>query len=391
MRSISKHRAALVAALVSVLGCDGSAALEEESDSLDGVESALNDSPKKAWGVVNANGSLGVGAMHNSTGASVTSSRTSAGVYKVNFFGASSAGGNAFATSFGATNVRCKASALAPGSNYEEVTVRCHAPSGVPTDASFFLAFTSSMTNWPNAPTTAAFATVAANASNFSMVQGPNGYNSAGEIITVEHSMVGRYAVNVHALNSAGGYLALNAMGNNANFCKASGYQRRGTNTYIYVNCYATNGQFADTPFSLLYSENAAFMFDDYAGGGVALDNPSTSIGSVSTPLAHQSWDGCLNSTSSVTRTGTGTYRVVHNALRPVLTSYPNTVYGLNTTALGAGPHGDDGFYCNIAAVYARGNGIATEVRCFDPSGAPVNGEFIEIFSMSNVSTACSP
>jgi hypothetical protein len=193
---------------------------------------------------------------YNSTGATNTITRMSAGHYAVHLPGLSTARGNVqvagkFVASTGKPAV-CRALGWGPSAAELVVNVQCRNLSGAKADADFDLFFGQGQGlkgagHVPvayldaNHPTTASYAP-----------DPLRRFSSVGLAPHVTRSGVGRYLVTLPGMPK-GGAAQVTAYGTGASFCALSSIRTAGTPEQVGVRCFKPNGDRVDSEFGLSY------------------------------------------------------------------------------------------------------------------------------------------
>jgi hypothetical protein len=243
-------------------------------------------------------------------------------------------------------------------------TVYCYNAAGAPADSAFVasrLIFTHNAGHaayvWEYAPSDADF-TPAANSQ----------FNSTGASNSIHRISTGRYTVQLGNLGSSHGNVQISTIGSvvsaagfsvNPSACHVLGWATNNSHLDIDVACRDGAGVLADTYFFLWYSEHEGLKGPG-TGPAAYLDANQKTAASY-TPAAGRRWSSAAMP-SHVVRSGVGRYLVSLPGM-PAGGSAQVTPYGLGAA------------HCNISAIRAS-TPQKVGVRCFKPSGAPVDSEF---------------
>jgi hypothetical protein len=274
----------------------------------------------------------------NSSGGPITITRQSAGKYFVSFAGLADPGGVAHAQAYGSNNY-CNIDSWSPVGPAQNVYLSCRNPAGTLTDSQFVASFASGRMG------KARFSYLWANDASTAAKYAPDsGYaydaiDSAG--LSVQRTGTGKYDVYI----PAGGpnlpnpwTVQVTAYATDAR-CKLASYSE--SSRTAQVNCRTPAGALVDARFSLTFASDGSAVGRTDRKYGFYADNEG-----------------------DATNTSTGQYAV---------------------KAAGNGGSGGqvmvtarsgDSTYCVVGGWGVNGADMTITIRCYDPSGAPVNGGF---------------
>jgi hypothetical protein len=313
---------------------------------------AFADQPSNPSYVANARMST------NSTGGTNTVIRYRAGDYEVRMPGlGATPGGNVQVSAYGNHANRCKTTYWLPLDGAMAVGVMCHNPSGTLADTQFTVQFHRG-SNDPQQQS----AYLLAHPPVSGAPDARYSFNSGGAPNTVTKTGTGSWTVDFGSgFTKLGGVVHVSAYGFNANYCKVRSWGVRTAD----VRCFTAAGQPTDTAWSLRYTDrHLANGFADL-GGYVWANQPSAPVGVPYSPDARHSFNMQGGETNTVTRDGTGRYRVRLSRIpafdqgNPVVTA-----------------HGSSTAVCSVTELFSSGSSSAVDVDCQTPAGTPVDSAF---------------
>ena len=291
----------------------------------------------------------------NSSGASNTITRSSAGVYSVKFPNLGTPGGTVDVTAYGATGHMCKVAGWGSAGSDLFVSVRCFTTAGVAADATFTAAFTKPVQNpgeigyvFADQPSNPAYTPSLSYQ-----------FNSSGVVNTITRSGVGTYRVYLPWLGAApNGHVKVTAYGSDSNFCKVSGWSQIGGVRTVNVLCFTAAGAPVDTYYTMSYVNSISVLgVNGAAAGYVWADQPSNPAYTPSLPYQFNS-SGAVN---TITRGPAGWYTVSMPGI-----GQPNGT--VHVTAYGGGTA-----RCKVTGWSAGGGTLNAGVLCTDLAGVPVD------------------
>ena len=291
---------------------------------------------------------------YNRLGGDIQITRTSAGVYSVQFvsFDGFGVGGNVQVTAyFAGAGQYCKVENWSS----DTVSVRCFDATGAASDSYFTVLYLKT----PAMPDAVAYAW-ANNATAASYTPSSlYSYNPTGGAVTATRNGTGDYSMTwsgFGALGTGGGHPQVTAYDASNKRCEILGW----ANDLVNVRCYDSAGNPADSRYSLLYLRPAAT--DD--GLAFAWANDSSSASYAPIPFYRfNSGNGAV----SATRTGTGTYTIAFG--------------GFSGSGLGGGHVQVTGYSafdrrCSVTSWGSEN----VNVRCHNAAGALVDTPYNVLF-----------
>jgi hypothetical protein len=206
-----------------------------------------------------------------------------------------------------------------------------------------------------------------------------NSTNRWSAVNTVTRSGVGSYTVLLPGLGASSGTVLVTAYGSTKDYCKVGSWGPSGSAQAIYVRCYNSAGQLADSQYTLSYSNGNGGKSRGY----VWADQPSSAS---YTPYgAYQG--NSSGATNRITRSGVGAYQVIFPNLGASAGHVQVTAYGYGSErckVTGWSPSGADqsvGVRCHTAAgaavdtyftaTYVRDSNVLGESVCCNSDGNP--------------------
>lgn len=207
----------------------------------------------------------GAAYQYNSTGAAITVTRGSIGVYTVKIPGMATAmafstppdGGAAVVTAFGDGTARCKTSGWSVSGADSLVSVRCLDSNSNLVDSQFELTFHSHETIFGHLGVPRAYF-LADQPAAASYVPATFYQNTASHpAVTVVRNSTGNYTVTLPELGFAGGIVHVTADGTDASQCKVASWGQSGANgadEVIQIRCFSGPGSLTDSKFAVSYA-----------------------------------------------------------------------------------------------------------------------------------------
>ncbi len=299
----------------------------------------------------------------NSSGGTVTATRTAVGRYRVNFAGlanpvsADGSRGTAHVTAEGAGNVRCGLFDWTTITTTAAIDVECFAADGAAADSAFAIMYQRDI--WPAAPNT--FATQAAftRVSSSGFVRADEDHNSSGTHNVVTRTSAGRYTVRIPNATSANASIIVTPLAGTFGplVCGLVGWSGD-TGT---VECRSRTGVLANNPFTLTYAATGPSM-EQQSGHG--LFDGTALVPAVSWALGK--YAGCSPATITGSRSGS----LASITVAGDLGAWDGGAFlraSFVTLQGGAG-------YCKVESVTASGVAPASTststVRCYTSTGA---------------------
>jgi hypothetical protein len=285
----------------------------------------------------------------------ITKPAGTTGRYLVKFGGLSSFLGNrstVHVTGYTSDNTYCKPAGPAVVNN--QVEVRCFRPgTGAAVDALFTVLVTRNYGDlafaYASQPAAASYAPPAAQSWN------------PGGAINVTRSAVGSYLVTFTDLRTLTlprlGHVQVSAVGTSSAHCKVLNWGGGPADLMVSVRCFSSAGVPIDSKFNVLYllpAPRLGFVWasqptdPSYAPASPWTSNPSAA------PV-------------SITRTGVGAYTVAWLGADPFIIDGGD----VQVTAYGSG---------NAQCKVERWSGDNAFVRCFGPTGAPMDTQFAALY-----------
>ena len=302
----------------------------------------------------------------NSTGGTNTVERQSAGVYTVHYPGLVGAGETGISLVSALTT---QPRYCVVGSNGGEVggattVVSCFNAAGSPADTPFVV---NRLIYQQPAGHAAYLFDTHPSATDWTPAASDQ-FNSTNASNTVHRISTGRYQVNLLNLGTSHGNVQITTWGNatttagivsTASACHTLGWAAFHSSLQVQIACRKRSGALADTYFFLYFSQSEGLKGPGV--GPVAYLDANQPTTASYTPTAGRRWSSAAMP-SHVTRSGVGRYLV--------------TLPGM---PLGGGaqvtPYGPGTAHCSISSI--RGSTPQqVGVRCFKPSGAPVDSQF---------------
>ena len=295
--------------------------------------------------------------------------RQGVGRYRVTFEELTSIRGNPQVSAFGENANRCKIAQWQSLGAGISVDVRCNAPGGALVDSKFDIYYAESR-NIDGAYVWSGFldGTHTAN-SNYS-------YNSTGQDNVIERTEVGRYTVLLKGLNHGTGHAMVTAYGTDAHHCKPTYWDRTGGDTRVHVRCFDTEGNRADSRFTLRYVLDSVGF---YRLGYAWLSEPTDASYTPSSTFSRNS----ERATNTVRRTARGNYTVHFPKLQQPGATVITSAYE------------SDSDYCKVDSFDedAAGDGTDVEINCYDKDGQAVDtkASVLMVTGLPPCRTECDP
>ncbi len=163
------------------------------------------------------------GYQYNSTGASNSVTRSSAGRYTVRFAGLGGSGGNVQVTAYGSDAAYCKSAGWWTSGSDLLANVRCFSAAGQPVDSRFNALFYREQISGGSGATTAYLWANASTSADYTPASGYS-YNDTGASNRVRRSGTGNYTVELPGLTDSNASVQVTAYGTNADRCQAAGW-----------------------------------------------------------------------------------------------------------------------------------------------------------------------
>jgi hypothetical protein len=309
----------------------------------------------------------------NSVGTTIrnTITRHGTGHYTVRFPRLGVSGGVAHATAYGNYTHQCKPDTWVATGGDQNVVVRCFTLAGAPVDSMFTASFTNKRV-WPGFDYGRTYPGAYVHLTNSSSANSTPPYhqqfNSAGMTNTVSRTGVGTYAVFLPEIGrtTSGGHARVTAAGYGATRCKVVnfGWATPASTIRVNIRCFDTAGTPTDSRFSMTFTDRTNTLGlngccnPDGHQSAYALANNATAA-SYTPSLSYQHEVPSGGATAS--RAGTGNYFM----------KFTNA--DLATGHVHVAATGWDAEFCKVNH-WNTSAGI--NVRCFSPTGAPVDTQY---------------
>jgi hypothetical protein len=185
----------------------------------------------------------------------------------------------------------------------------------------------------------------------------------------------GAYTVRFPGLSALGcGNVQVSAYGSGGEYCKIVSWV--GEN--VGVQCYSGSGSKAETHFVATYTSHFADGFGSW-GAYLWNDRPAEATNKSYTPSPACAWNSA-NGSTKVTRTGTGTYKVVINGQTDQATAQP--IINAGQTAQGptalVTAYGTGSEFCQAGDITGNSSSTTVNVTCWKTPSNPVkaNAQF---------------
>ena len=270
----------------------------------------------------------------NTTGGTITITRSGTGLYRVALTGFAADDYDAVqVTAYGGSGYCTVGGAWTSGSS-PSIPVNCYAAGGKPANGEFSLLYQKRAGNFGSAGQGIAFL-LADQPSTASYGANANyQYNSTGGSNTITRSAAGTYSVLLPGFTQSGGQVQVTAVGSGGGRCGVQSWSAANNGTTVHVACVNANGAAADQKFDLAYSIGTTPGNVNAKTAGVyVLANQDTT--KKYTPA--DAYNGLTSGSLTVTRTAVGEYRLTI----PGAPSFDGAV--ALATAYGGG-----GNYCGI-------------------------------------------
>ena len=309
---------------------------------------------------------------YNSSAGVNVISNIATGVYRVDFPGIGSPGGNVQVTAHGADNMRCKVSDWVNSGTTLQVTVRCFDGSGNPAN-SLFTAQYLRRTDTPGSE--AAYVWSFNSTSPGYNPDSGRAWSSTGQAMSISNTGDGIYNVNLPGQDMSGGTVEVTAFGTNNVYCKVIGW----FSSTAQVRCFnGGSGAPQNSQFVLLFSSKVPH--NTPASTYVWAHDPSSASYAPVSPwtlglISHEGNNNphsAIASPVNITRSGTGRYRV----FLPLMASMHNNPSSVKVTG-----YGFDGDTCKVRSWAISGADANVDVACFSSLGAPVDALYTLTYS----------
>jgi hypothetical protein len=312
----------------------------------------------------------------------------------------------------GNLNIRCKPYNWYATStnNTLSVEIYCFTPAGAVWDAFFLMSYLKRWTDFVDPVQDGAYVYVSNLTSAIGTtytVSDPYSWNSMQQPITVTRVGTGQYDVYFvgqrpgypfqvpngcsEAPPYSGGTVEVTAVGSSPEFCKVWNWWDTGTATYVRVNCFDVNGNFANSRFNVKYSNsypigspNSGIGWMDgintpVGGSSNAGPNYSAELTAISDGnlCGHYEFGNNGQAVPVLTHSGTGKYGVRFPAMgcNPMSTANNNPFCGPASAMFT--PSGDGADYCNFAGWnYSSSLGMILFTQCYGSNGALKDVQF---------------
>lgn len=309
---------------------------------------------------------------YNSSGATNTVTRSSAGTYSVLLPAIASFGGNAQVTAY-STNGHCQIESWYPLGSDQYVNVACFDTAGLRADAMFDLLFFDQSTWTTTSRRESAYAW--ADQPSPAGAYRPSAsyrYTSTSGRITITKVFTGTYDVYVPNMRTRGIVPMISSYGSTAARCAALDWYAQGTGLNVRVECTNVSGALTDTLFSFAVSAGAPAGADvgaDFQGAGIAVD----SFGNVDTSSSFYDVGTLRDSDVVSSRLAVGSFDVT----LPGLADYYDTfIVTAQSSAIGT--------RCNVGYWVSDGIDTVLHVDCMDAAGSPADAGFIALWQTSS-------
>jgi hypothetical protein len=298
----------------------------------------------------------------NLTGALNTINRLGTGYYQVVFENLGIYyGGTVDVTAYGAGSEECKVQNWGPTLADMNVYVRCYDAAGAAVDTMFTASFTRPIFSarfgyvWANQPSSPSY-------TPSTTYQ----YNSTFATNTITRSGIGTYQVRFPGLGAAGGTVKATAYGPGSEACHVSSWGSSGTTALVNVRCQNTAGVPVDTAYTLTFHGTNGLV-GTLTGGPRAYVWANLQGSPSYTPSLSYQFNS-TGATNTITRSGTGVYRVRLPGLGFVSGHVQVTAYGSGSTR------------CKVQSWTSTIGAKLVNVRCFDAAGAPADSRYVVDF-----------
>ena len=302
---------------------------------------------------------------YNSAGGTIQISRSSTGVYRVDFRGLGTLGGVCHAVAYNG-NHYSQIVGWGRGGGGQRITVACYNRTGQLIDGQFVLLFykESRGSTWSNAY-------LLANGPRLETYTPDSQWNSKGRFNTVRRLNVGHYQVTLPGINVSGGTVLVTAHGLMPGRCKVGEWRTAGNDTVVNVYCFDFAGNPINLPFTLSFMSDVGlgsrFSEDQHYGGYVWANEPTSPA---YTPSRTYQLNTNGSSINTITRSSIGDYTVNMPGLAPD-----------NRSAALAVAYGSGSEYCSVRGWRSDGRGGTNVfVKCFNSSGNSVDSQFTLVY-----------
>jgi hypothetical protein len=251
---------------------------------------------------------------YNSMGLTNSIQRTGTGTYTIDFAGFQFHGGSVSVTAAGQTAAVCEVVTWAKNTAGQQVQVACFAPSGAPADEEFDAAYTGLPGASAPAPAVAYVKIDSLNAHEHFPDSDDwyASFTSTGPVAT--HVSTGRYRVLFPGLDVNAGTASVTAWGDDAATCRIVNWAGTSQGEVFNIACTGPGGVPVDSKSDTSFSEVNDYLGVNNMQEGYAFADRSKA--SSYHPPAAYSEDEVRTGTPAVTitRQGTGSYRVVFAA-----------------------------------------------------------------------------
>jgi hypothetical protein len=330
--------------------------------------------------------------------------RARTGDYLIYFPGASNSAGDQYVqgsaqvTARGPDNTRCYLAEFPQqeiGSPAEvTIEVLCNAPDGTPSDSAFeatflrrtdlagveggylmtfetdgyWLPWTISQDSATDAP--------------FMFPMGAH-WNSTGQDIILQKYGVGVYLAIFQGQSYSGGTAQVTAFDilRQGHYCEVEGWWPDGADQDVWVGCFDTQGNFADTGFSLVATSGSPV---DTAAYTYAWADDPTAPSSYVPDTWYQA--GFLRGDCTVPTSGPVTIEPLNWQPGSYLVNFPSmTSLAAHHSAVTVSAYGSSGEYCKIVGWGSGSTSSYATVECYDYTGQPAPAYFTIAYSVDEI------
>jgi hypothetical protein len=299
----------------------------------------------------------------------VTQVAGSPGLYRVTFPGlGTETGGNVQVTAQGPSSTRCKVVTWSPGAAELSVFVLCHDALGQRANSKFSVAYVRRKSHDPAA--TGGYLWATRPTESFYTPPLEYQWNVTGARNTVQRHGVGDYTATFTGVSFDEGTVEVTAAGGENTYCKVQWWGGGS----VGVSCFGAGGEPADSMFTLLHT-----------GGTTVGRSPN------GTPAFHYAW---AHDASAESYTLGPQYHFGNLAPQCASTdamtmlhrtpgNYEATIPGFNEFGnVQVAAYGTSPDYCKVEGWWRSGDADTTvRVFCFDRFGAPVDSQFVLVYS----------
>ena len=301
--------------------------------------------------------------------------RLGVGRHSVQFTGLNLSGGTAQVAAYGGSHF-CNVESWGG----QQVTVRCYTAAGVPTDGRFTLSYYSENRGFPSE--NAYLWTDQEFAANY-LPSATYQWNSSGALNSVRRLGTGLYEAFLPGVNEdakeKGGTVQVSAYGSTPRHANVQSWWSGQNGTFVRVQTFDTNGNPADTKFTLGFMTDVAIGTNDFVGylnmyGAFLWANQPSATDYAPEPNFQLNNAGNIADTRIRYTAGSGSFAHYYQASLPVLKPFNRS------TAL-VSAYGNERNYCNVQSWGSNGTGgTQVNVQCFNAAGQPVKSYFTLLY-----------